>query len=885
MCAKVFLQLQIVAIIILAAVCDVSCVSDMHWTRAGECLVWSSGQDSLEWEGNLFEGVAHGSGKIVTVNEKGTQNAKDVSAFYGALNPDDIVEVDNGGKFVGKTDDNKMVGFGVLVQGKDLFIGDFENSKPNGYLKWYKNDSLYYDGHWQAGTFHGEGTLYKEDGSVKAGTWNNGKLIQTFCKASTSLGVYEGYILNDMPDGQGTMTYKNGFSYVGLWAKGKWSGKGIYTSDTDTISGEWSNGLLNGEAICRTSEYIYNGEFSENKPSGIGNFSLRDSLKYKGSWIDGKMYGYGILCLPNGDNYIGNLVNNEFEGVGTYFYNSGDTYEGEWNEGLQHGYGLYRSKSFEYIGNWDSGWINGEGKVTYPNSDSYEGCFVENEIHGKGRYAFHNGNVYEGEFVDGKFNGLGTFYFADGNIFQGEFHNGKIHGDGTLYVKTGESFISITAFWNGNKMLSEASVLFSNGDLYEGELIEGVPTNKGKWTSEKERTSKNAAVIAKSLNNANDSYKKHKKEIDEAVYKVSKFLTAVELVAPVAGDILCLVPYCQIAGRGLKLVGKSAHYANVALNVVDAGANIASAGLDTHNDINEGKDPTISAVKLGSHVAINAAFVFGPKMLKKKPAKKVVAKLGPVAKGSLKKSFVQLNKNKVFAKIYNIVKDKAGNYERKAANSTCANMMKVVARKASFKSKFLAHKIAKSLLQKELNAIRTKGAIELTKKELDYLLKNPKALRSFIKSKGGGNKNFQEFFIRLAMSENGKAAIKEIMANPEIRRYVDRAIRNGGGKHEWLMAKNFTDFLTNPKWGADGQFLALALTKLVQNTERVIFKYGGKHGSTNSGSFHNGLARVIDNCSTKEELFLEIKKYAKQHLSKESYAEFVQIFANTFKPA
>ena len=37
----------------------------------------------------------------------------------------------------------------------------------------------FYDGNWKDGAFWGEGTLYKEDGSIKSGEWNNGTLIQT----------------------------------------------------------------------------------------------------------------------------------------------------------------------------------------------------------------------------------------------------------------------------------------------------------------------------------------------------------------------------------------------------------------------------------------------------------------------------------------------------------------------------------------------------------------------------------------------------------------------------------------------------------------------------------------------------------------------------------
>ena len=103
--------------------------------------------------------------------------------------------------------------------------------------------------------------------------------------------------------------------------------------------------------------------------------------------------------------------------------------------------------------------------------------------------------------------------------------------------------------------------------------------------------------------------------------------------------------------------------------------------------------------------------------------------------------------------------------------------------------------------------------------------------------------------------------------------------------------KNYKDFLTNPKWGEDGPFMSLALTKLVQKTENVVFKTGGGHvsaGRANSSAsvaFHNGLSEVISKCSSKEEVFVAVKRYAKDNLSEKSYKDFVKIFAETFEKA
>jgi hypothetical protein len=99
------------------------------------------------------------------------------------------------------------------------------------------------------------------------------------------------------------------------------------------------------------------------------------------------------------------------------------------------------------------------------------------------------------------------------------------------------------------------------------------------------------------------------------------------------------------------------------------------------------------------------------------------------------------------------------------------------------------------------------------------------------------------------------------------------------------MVKNIEDFLLNPKWGPNGDFLALSLCRLTQKTDNVLFKVGGKHGSTNSTKFHNGLSKVIEQSSSIEELFVNVRRYAKKNLTPEAYDEFLKIFEQTLASA
>ena len=248
-----------------------------------------------------------------------------------------------------------------------------------------------------------------------------------------------------------------------------------------------------------------------------------------------------------------------------------------------------------------------------------------------------------------------------------------------------------------------------------------------------------------------------------------------------------------------------------------------------------------------------------------------------------------MSKNKAFGKVVNLTKGKNGIVEKRLVKSSRKAIKSTVEKgKQKFKSLFLEQLIKRTQLYKTLKVIMAKGAISLSDKDLHTLLENPKYLRAYIKTYTGDHKNFQEFFIRLSMGN--KNQVKAILDNSEIRKFVDRSIRQSGdgGVHEWLMTKNFKSFLTDSKWGEDGPFLALALTKLVQSTERVIFKNGGRHpsaiasNSSESAKFHIKLAKVIDSCSSKEELLIKVREFAKKELTPESYREFNEIFKQVF---
>ena len=195
---------------------------------------------------------------------------------------------------------------------------------------------------------------------------------------------------------------------------------------------------------------------------------------------------------------------------------------------------------------------------------------------------------------------------------------------------------------------------------------------------------------------------------------------------------------------------------------------------------------------------------------------------------------------------------------------------------------YLLQTIKKSKIHKELLDIYAKGTFSLTEKELTALLANPQYFRNYMKAKIG-KKDVIEFLIRLKM--NDPKRVKQILDNPELSAYIKKSIRGNKRSHEWLMVKNIENFLLDPRWGENGDFLALALRKFTQKTDNILFKAGGQHSSTNSGKFHNGLSTVIDQSSSVEELFINIKRYAKQNLTPDKYNEFLGILESVVEAA
>jgi|SaaInlV_125m_DNA_1040241.scaffolds.fasta_scaffold72340_1 hypothetical protein len=174
------------------------------------------------------------------------------------------------------------------------------------------------------------------------------------------------------------------------------------------------------------------------------------------------------INYTNGDKYIGDIEDDCPHGKGkmTFANNEIMSYDGDWINGNKHGYGSYiYTNGAIYNGNFSNDVLDGEGTLVYKNTnDTYFGSFKNNRFHGKGTFIDKNGE-YNGDFQDDKKHGVGTMKYNSGDI---KIYSGQ---------------------WNSNKRTGKAFIMFSNGDIYCGNVKQGSKSGYGEYISFDTKTS------------------------------------------------------------------------------------------------------------------------------------------------------------------------------------------------------------------------------------------------------------------------------------------------------------------------------------------------------------------------------------------------------------
>ena len=165
----------------------------------------------------------------------------------------------------------------VVYKSGNVYHGTYDGfTRPHGYGTMDFPNGDKYEGEWHKGKYHGKGVYTYASGGRCEGTWENGKMVgpgiiyfpngdmieaeftdganQTGRGKFTYASVYEGDLVNGLPEGEGKKVWPNGASYTGQWHNGAMEGKGTYIFENGAqYTGSWFHGRYNGEGTYTNS--------------------------------------------------------------------------------------------------------------------------------------------------------------------------------------------------------------------------------------------------------------------------------------------------------------------------------------------------------------------------------------------------------------------------------------------------------------------------------------------------------------------------------------------------------------------------------------------------------------------------------------------------------
>jgi len=185
---------------------------------------------------------------------------------------------------------------------------------------------------------------------------------------------------------------------------------------------------------------------------------------------------YAVLASKGNEaffDYEGEWEGGYMDGQGTFHYADGGTYTGTWSKGKPHGPGIATYGTGDvYDGHWREGRYYGPGKMTYATGAVYEGYWVKGKRHGQGKITYPNGRYYEGYWQSGFRHGRGkevarTGFDGKEYSFEGNWKMNAIDGPGTVTRPSGEK--EVRAEWNNQGL----------NDLME--MLEAEAINRFHW--------------------------------------------------------------------------------------------------------------------------------------------------------------------------------------------------------------------------------------------------------------------------------------------------------------------------------------------------------------------------------------------------------------------
>jgi hypothetical protein len=131
---------------------------------------------------------------------------------FGTLLKDDVLQFEG---FFDKSE--KPENGAIYFSGIKRYSGNILNNKENGYGKSYNRDgSLFYDGEFANGKYHGKGTMYKNNLIKFEGTFENNLRVGFFTITYKSGHIIKGIYKNDSLHGKITIVLLSGKTFEGM---------------------------------------------------------------------------------------------------------------------------------------------------------------------------------------------------------------------------------------------------------------------------------------------------------------------------------------------------------------------------------------------------------------------------------------------------------------------------------------------------------------------------------------------------------------------------------------------------------------------------------------------------------------------------------------------
>lgn len=380
---------------------------------------------------------------------------------------------------------------GNCKNGKGVFIDKYGNE---------------YDGNFSNEIMNGTGKMQYTNGGKYDGIWSMGK-PNGFGKAIMNNGdSYQGNYIDGFFDGEGTYTKASGETYTSFFKKGKFDGtvKKLYNGELTTALYKDGVVITSFKDAKETppadpnSVYVkdlkledgstFSGYKLNNKFNGFGIYIFTNGQKYEGNFKDDIRTGKGIFTFKSGDVYTGNWDNDKINGFGKLEYKNGEAYEGNWKDGIKTGKGKLISKTAIIEQNWVNSKQNGESKAQIFKNGELQYTLFQNYVDDKvidnnQKVIYSNGDVYEGGWSYSKAKGIAKYTYKNGDIENGKFESGQRQGLFEFKPKNGKA---IKRYYTNDIFIgtyTNDKLIYINGDIFEGKLVNGLQNGQGKLTT------------------------------------------------------------------------------------------------------------------------------------------------------------------------------------------------------------------------------------------------------------------------------------------------------------------------------------------------------------------------------------------------------------------